>query len=134
MQIEFKDTKGFTEDQLEDLFLSVQWSSGKYPDKLKMAMRNSDSVFSAWANSKLVGLINALSDGCMTVYFHYLLIHPEYQGRGIGKELVLKMLSKHENYARKVLIAYDKEIEFYRRCGFTVGEGKSPMFITHLTT
>jgi hypothetical protein len=59
----------------------VGWSSGQYPEALAVAMRNSDRVVSAWGGEKLVGFMNALSDGAMTAYFHYLLVRPEYQGR-----------------------------------------------------
>ncbi len=97
-------------------------------------MKNSHRVVSAWDGENLVGLINSLSDGIMTVYFHYLLVRPEYQAKGIGRQLVANILSEYEDYARKVLIAYDGEIEFYRKCGFEVGVGKSPMFITYLNT
>lgn len=34
MKIEYKEIKDFTATELEDLFLSVEWSSGHYPDKL----------------------------------------------------------------------------------------------------
>jgi GNAT superfamily N-acetyltransferase len=53
----------------------------------------------------LVGLINSLSDDVMMVYFHYLLVRPEYQGIEIGKELVKLMLEEYEDFARKVVIA-----------------------------
>ena len=132
--IEYRTVKTFTEKQLEELFLSVGWSSGKYPDKLKIAMENSHSVFSAWDEGKLIGLMNALSDGIMTAYFHYLLVRPEYQGQGVGKALTMQALDFYREYARKVLIAYDKEIGFYKSCGFEVGDGKTPMFVTFLTT
>ena len=134
MGIEIRDTKLFEEADLAGLFLSVGWSSGKYPEKLKLAMRNSDRVVSAWDNTKLVGLMNSLSDGIMTAYFHYLLIRPEYQGKGIGKSLVSSMTSYYQDFARKVLIAYDKEIAFYEKMGFQIGTEKTPMFITYLTT
>ena len=134
MEIQYSSTKEFDKAQLQDLFLSVQWSSGNYPDKLQIAIRNSDKVISAWDGGKLVGLINALSDGIMTAYFHYLLVRPEYQSKGIGERLVTTILSEYKDYARKVLIAYDKEIPFYQKCGFEVGKDKSPMFITYLTT
>lgn len=134
MAIKYKTTKIFNKQELENLFLSVEWSSGKYPEKLVRAMKNSDSVVSAWDGDKLVGLINALSDGIMTVYFHYLLVDPAYQSKGIGKALVEKILVKYRDYARKVVIAYKKEIGFYTKCGFTVGDKASPMFITYLTT
>ena len=130
----YKETKDFSEKELEKLFLSVNWSSGKYPEKLKIAMANSHRVFSVWDGEKLIGLMNSLSDGIMTAYFHYLLINPKYHNLGLGRELVAKMLKEYENYPRKVLIAYDEELNFYKNCGFSIGEGKTPMFVTSLTT
>ena len=70
----------------------------------------------------------------MTVYFHYLLVRPEYQGQGIGKTLVAMMLERYKDCLRKAVIVYDSEIDFYRQCGFEIGTGKTPMFITILTT
>lgn len=61
--IQYKTTKEFSENALKDLFLSVNWSSGNYPEKLVIAMENSSSVFTAWDGEKLVGLINVLDDG-----------------------------------------------------------------------
>ncbi|MGF7117157.1 GNAT family N-acetyltransferase [Methanobacterium oryzae] len=134
MEIKYKNIKDFNEKELQELFLSVEWDSGNYPDKLKKAISNSHRVYSAWNNEKLVGLINSLSDGVMTVYFHYLLVMPEYHSIGIGKELVNLMLEEYKDFARKVVIAYDREVEFYKKCGFEVGEDKSPMFVTYLKT
>jgi GNAT superfamily N-acetyltransferase len=134
MEIQYTNTKEFDKTQLQDLFLSVQWSSGNYPDQLQIAMRNSDKVISAWDGDKLVGLVNALSDGIMTAYFHYLLVRPEYQAKGIGEQLMSRILNNYKDYARKVLIAYDKEIPFYQKCGFEIGKDKTPMFVTYLTT
>jgi len=134
MKITYKSIKKFSPEALQELFLSVNWSSGHYPDKLVIAMQNSSSVFSAWDKDKLIGLINVLDDGAMTAYIHYLLINPEYHGKGIGKELVLKVKEEYKDYLRIVLIAYDKEIGFYENMGFEKGEDKTPMFITSLWT
>ena len=87
MSINYKYIKEFDQIQLQELFLSVKWDSAKYPAKLRMAIKNSDAVCSAWDGVKLVGLMNSLSDGVLNVYFPYLLIRPEYQGTGIGKKL-----------------------------------------------
>ena len=134
MNIAYKDTKIFKPKELQELFLSVEWSSGHYPEKLVIAIKNSSSVFSAWDNGKLIGLINALDDGIMTAYVHYLLVNPKYQGKGIGKELVRLVSEKYKDYLRIMLIAYSKEVDFYKQCGFTIGEEKTPMFITSLWT
>jgi ribosomal protein S18 acetylase RimI-like enzyme len=134
MSIEYKNSKDFTPRELQDLFLSVNWSSGSYPDRLVIAMKNSDAVFTAWDNQKLVGLINVLDDGIMTAYIHYLLIMPEYQHCGIGKSLIKMVIDKYKSFLRILLIAYGSEIGFYKRCGFEIGEEKVPMFITGLWT
>jgi len=134
MDIQYRDMKDFNENDLKDLFLSVNWSSGHYPAKLVTAMKNSGTVFTAWNGNKLIGLINALDDGIMTAYVHYLIVNPDYQGKGIGKEFVRLITEKYKDYLRIALIAYDKEIGFYEQCGFEVGKGKTPMFVTSLWT
>ena len=134
MIITYRDTKEFTKKDLRDLFLSVKWSSGHYPDKLVEAMKNYETVYTAWEGAKLIGLIAAIDDGVMTAYIHYLLVRPEHQGRGIGRELTRLMTEHYKDYLRILLVGNDKEIDFYKRCGFTVGEGKAVMYITTLWT
>ena len=79
MEIVYKDIHEFKKEDLESLFLSVEWSSGHYPDKLVVAMQNFETVYTAWDGDQLVGLICAMDDGIMTAYVHYLLVRPEYQ-------------------------------------------------------
>jgi ribosomal protein S18 acetylase RimI-like enzyme len=124
----------FTAGQLEDLFLSVGWSSGHYPERLVVAMKNFESVYAAWDEDLLVGLICAMDDGSMNAYVHYLLVRPEHQGLGIGKRLVEKVRERYADYLRIVLVAYDDEVGFYESCGFKKAEGATPMFITTLWT
>lgn len=132
--IDYSDQKEFTKEELERLFLSVDWSSGHFPDKLVVAMRNYKAVYSAWDGDKLVGLISVMDDGIMNAYVHYLLVDPEYQGLSIGKELVSRVKEYYKDYMRICVIAYDTAIEFYKRCGFEVSEGCSAMCITTLWT
>ena len=134
MPITYRDIKDIEADQLQSLFASVQWDSANYPVKLAAAISNSHKVFTAWDGEQLVGLMNALSDGVMTAYFHYLLVRPEYHKMTIGRTLVKMMLDEYADYARKVLIAYAQETHFYEQCGFEIGDGKVPMFVTYLKT
>jgi len=134
MDITYRDTHDFTAAELADLFLSVGWSSGHFPEKLAVAMRGFETVYSAWDGETLVGMVCAMDDGIMTAYVHYLLLRPEYQGRGIGKALVERVKEKYADYLRIVLVAYDAELSFYEACGFTKAKGASPMFITELWT
>lgn len=134
MEITYRDTHEFSAEQLRELFLSVDWSSGHYPDKLVIAMQNFSTVYSAWDGEKLVGMICAMDDGIMTAYVHYLLVRPEYQDMKIGRELVSKVKEKYSDYLRLIVIAYDTELKFYENCGFVKSEVSSPMFITSLWT
>lgn len=134
MAITYKDTHDFNARELQELFLSVDWSSGHYPDKLVVAMKNFKTVYTAWDNECLIGLICAMDDGIMTAYVHYLLVTPAYQGMGIGKRLVEKMKDTYKDYLRIVIVAYNEEVGFYESCGFKLAEESSPMFITELWT
>lgn len=132
--ITYSNQKEFTPKELEALFLSVNWSSGHYPDKLATAMSKSGTVYSAWNDSKLIGLVNALDDGIMTAYVHYLLVDPAYQGQGIGKELIRLISDRYQDYLRIVLISYGDEVGFYEECGFKPGKDGVPMYVTSLWT
>lgn len=134
MEIVYKEIHEFKEEDLKDLFLSVEWSSGHFPDKLTIAMRHFKTVYSAWDGDKLVGMVCAMDDGIMTVYLHYMLVRPEYHHRGIGHTLLEMMKEHYKTYLRIALIAYNKELAFYESCGFKKAEDASPMFITSLWT
>ena len=60
--LKYTDEKIFTQEQVQQLFLSVNWISGKYPERLYKALMNSSTVLTAWDDAKLVGLIRVLDD------------------------------------------------------------------------
>lgn len=132
--IEYKDIHDFTPQQLERLFLSVDWSSGHFPDKLSAAMKNYETVYSAWDGDKLVGMICSMDDGVMTAYVHYLLVDPDYHGQTIGRTLVDMTKQKYKDYLRVLLVAYKNETHFYEQCGFKIEDKSLPMCITSLWT
>lgn len=134
MGITYSTKKDFSSQELEDLFLSVEWSSGYFPDKLVVAMRNFSTVISAWDGGELVGMVCAMDDGIMNAYVHYLLVNPAYHGRKIGRTLVEKVKERYADFMRIAVIAYNHELSFYENCGFSKADDASPMFITSLWT
>ena len=134
MNIEYKSIRDFESKDLERLFLSVEWSSGHFPDKLVVAMKNFSTVYSAWDGDKLIGMICVMDDGIMNAYVHYLLVDPAYHGKTIGRTLVDMVKQKYKEYMRITTIAYDDEMHFYEKCGFEKSKKSSPMFITSLWT
>jgi GNAT superfamily N-acetyltransferase len=132
--IEYKAIHDFKCSDLERLFLSVEWSSGHYPEKLVLAMQNFNTVYSAWDGDQLVGMICAMDDGVMNAYIHYLLVDPAYQGHTIGSKLIQLVKKKYKSFMRIAVIGYNKEIDFYENCGFVKSENCSALFITSLWT
>ena len=134
IEITYKNIHDFSPDDLQALFLSVDWSSGHFPDRLAMAMKNYETVYTAWDEDKLIGLISAMDDGNMNAYVHYLLVHPDYHKMKIGRTLVQMVKEHYKDYLRIVVIALDQEVHFYEDCRFEVSTVSKPMFITSLWT
>lgn len=80
MNIVYKETKDFTEQEVEELFLSVKWLSGKYPERLIKALKSSSLVVTAWDGTQLVGLIRALDDGEMVAFLPLFISTPRLSG------------------------------------------------------
>ncbi len=124
MEIRYTDEKYYTQEQVQALFQSVNWLSGNYPERLMKALDNCETVFTAWYGEQLVGIINAIDDGELTAYAHYLCVHQKYQGYGIGRHLLELLKEKYNDYLYLILIAeHDSLVEFYRRNGFDEVEG-----------
>ena len=100
------------------LYRTNNWSSAKKPELLHKALLASHSLVSAWEGNKLVGLGNAISDGYLVVYYPHLLVLPDYQGRGIGTELMRRLVARSKGFHQQMLVADGRALDFYRKCGF----------------
>ncbi len=130
MTITYRTGKEVEPNSLGDLFLSVNWPQGYQPDKLRRAFSRSDQVITAWDGGKLVGLVNTIADGSLTVFLPYLLVNPEYQKQGIGGTLIRMIVSAYEGYERIVLLTEIDTVDFYKKCGFVDAQGIHSMMIT----
>ena len=116
MEITYTDEKKFTKEQTQQLFRSVGWVSGKYPERLYKALMGSSTVFSAWDGDLLVGLVRVLDDTEMVAYMHYVLVDPEYQGHGIAGHLVGMVKERYRDYLYiEVMPEESKNATFYQK-------------------
>jgi GNAT superfamily N-acetyltransferase len=111
------------------IYKANKWSSAKKPDQLFAALQNSDGLVTARHNGELIGLGNAISDGYLVVNYPHLLVLPEYQKKGIGRQMVLALQEKYKNYHQQVLIADGKATNFYKGVGFVQAGNTEPMWI-----
>jgi len=130
MNIKYTEQKVYTQQQVQDLFKSVDWISANYPERLMKALNNCETVITAWDDEQLVGLINAIDDGELTAYVHYLCVRPEYQSKGIGKKLIEQVKEKYNEYLYLILIAEnDSLVNFYEKNGLEKVDGTHVMAI-----
>lgn len=121
MMITYTEIKKFTQEEVQQLFLSVGWLSGQYPSRLYKALKNSSTVLTAWDGDKLVGLIRVLDDSEMVAYMHYVLVNPDYQGQGIAATMIERIKEKYKDYLYlEIMPEESKNAAFYEKFGFKI--------------
>ena len=93
------------------------------------ALENSHSVISAWKGTTLVGLGNAISDRSLVVYYPHMLVLPEYQRQGVGREMMKRLMSRYRGFHQHMLVADAKATRFYKACGFERAGKTIPMWV-----
>ena len=122
--IRFVDSlRDTTPEQLQGFF--VGWPNPPSPQTHLRILQKSAAVELAVDDTtgRVVGFINALSDGVLMAYIPLLEVLPEYQGQGIGRTLVERMLARLGNlYAVDLLC--DPELQpFYAQAGMQPATG-----------
>jgi len=125
----YRTTGDLPRDSVVALYRANGWSAAEKPESLHQALLASHSLVTAWDETTLVGLGNAISDGHLVVYYPHLLVLPEYQGRGIGTRLLAMLMARYDGFHQQMLVADGRAIEFYRKCGFTRAGQTEPMWI-----
>ncbi|MDB9528927.1 GNAT family N-acetyltransferase [Oscillatoria sp. CS-180] len=127
--ITFSERRDIAISQILPIYFANSWSSAQKPQALHQALLNSHSLISAWDGARLVGIGNAISDGFLVVYYPHLLVHPDYQGQGIGQGIMDMMKQRYRAMHMQMLVADSEAIAFYEKCGFTRAGQTEPMWI-----
>ena len=121
MNITYTEKKIFTQEQVQQLFLSVGWVSGQYPARLHKALMHSSTVITAWDENCLVGLVRLIDDSELVAYMHYVLVDPEYHGMGIAGKMINMVKEKYKDYLYiEIMPEESKNASFYERYGFQI--------------
>jgi len=117
-------------DQYFDLFETTGWNS-EYcltKDELSISLSNTYYAVSAYEKNKLVGFGKIVSDGVIHAMIYEMIVDPDYQGEGIGSNILNKLVDKclKENIRDIQLFCAKGKKIFYERHGFTVRENNAP--------
>jgi GNAT superfamily N-acetyltransferase len=127
--IDIRETRELSLPEVVELYRANKWSSAEKPDHLMKALTNSHSLVTAWSGNRLVGLGNAISDGFLVVYYPHLLVHPDFQRHGIGRQIMDRLMARYTGFHQHMLVADGRAISFYEKCGFTRAGKTEPMWI-----
>ncbi|MCR4948612.1 MAG: GNAT family N-acetyltransferase [Treponema sp.] len=122
--MQLKRIKTYSERDLKDLFSSIGWKSAKEPQILVQAFNNASHVVSAWEDDKLIGIIRSMDDGCWSANIDCLVVHKDFQNKGIASTLITEILKNLSNI-KYINICPDNKnlIVFYEKFGFKIIEG-----------
>ncbi len=120
--------------ELEELCDAVGWSRRPIR-KVKKAIQHSFLVVSMWEQRgnqrRLIGFSRATSDHAFNATIWDVVVHPEFQGKGLGKTLMQQIIKKlrGEDISNITLFADPHVVDFYQRLGFLSDpEGIKGMF------
>jgi GNAT superfamily N-acetyltransferase len=105
-----------TADQLRGFF--VGWPVAPSPERHWELLSGSHAVEIALDGDVVVGFVTAISDGVLSAFIPLLEVLPSYQHRGIGTELVRRLLGQLDGLYM-IDLCCDAELEpFYGALGF----------------
>lgn len=122
MTINYRDGQTPNEEELLELYRSVGWTNyTKDPVLLAKSVGSSLFVVTARAKGRLIGLARVVGDGLTIAYLQDILVSPQYQRQGVGRELFQRVFLPFQDVRQKVLMTDndDAQIAFYGSMGFT---------------
>ena len=119
MSITYQETAdGINPSDLQGFF--AEWPNRPSPEgHLKILQGSNLLVLALSKTCRVVGFITAITDGVSCAYISYLEVLPEWQNRGIGTELMTRMMEKLKPFYAIDLICDEDVKGFYETVGFT---------------
>lgn len=111
-----------------DALEAVDWEELSALFKVSLGDKPAASLKTGFTNSRyrcfvsdgerLVGVGRALADGVDTAYICDVAVLPEYQGAGLGKQIVGRLVDLSRGHKKILLYAVPGKERFYRKFGF----------------
>lgn len=111
------DVSGLTADDLDGFF--VGWPTAPSKQQHLAVLRRSWRAVIAREDrsGRVVGFVHMISDGVLTAFVPWLEVLPEFHRRGIGTELMRRVLAGAEGLYSVDLVCDEPLRPYYRRLG-----------------
>lgn len=85
---------------------------------IEAMLRHANLLWTAWDDSKLVGVARSVTDFEYCCYLSDLAVDAAYQRLGIGRELISRTQGSLGPKAKLILLSAPKAVEYYPKIGF----------------
>jgi ribosomal protein S18 acetylase RimI-like enzyme len=107
---------------------AIDWDALSALYRIALGVKPAAELAIVFANSRyccfvrdqgrLVGAGRALADGVDTSYLCDIAVLPDYQGSGLGKQIVARLVALSQGHKKILLYAVPGKETFYRQFGF----------------
>ncbi|HET6864287.1 MAG TPA: GNAT family N-acetyltransferase [Solirubrobacteraceae bacterium] len=111
------DVGGVDLDELSNLYRIAPLGE-KPPAALATVFANSMFKCFVYTDTKLIGAGRAIADGLDCAYIADVAVHPDHQGRGLGKAIIRRLVDLASDHKKIILYANPGTEPFYRGLGF----------------
>lgn len=120
--VEYRDSvEGLTSYDFEGF--CIGWGRPLTGEELLRVLQGSHYVGVALRGGRVIGFVNAVSDGAFMAFIPLLEVRPDEQRQGIGSELVRRAMERYRSLYGVDLICDEGLVPFYSRLGMTSVSG-----------
>ncbi len=123
MSLIFKVDPNLTTEEIAELRHLVGWEGRE--KRITRIIGSTFMTAACFEQDRLIGFVDVLSDGVEDALIRSLIVHPDYQRRGIALRL-LKMVIKRTKAEKikTINVLFEPELEpLYRKAGFRIVNG-----------
>jgi ribosomal protein S18 acetylase RimI-like enzyme len=123
MELRYEYSPYLRADQVARLRELVNWDSRV--EKFKKKLGNTYLCVACFANDELIGYVDVVSDGIDDAYIRDLVVHPDYQRRGIGSKLLEMVINRVKSDGIKMInVVFEPRLTaFYKKASFVIISG-----------
>ena len=116
----YEYNKIISASELSLLRESVGWN--RMEKELSNPIMNSYCNSAVYDENELVGYIDCVSNGVTDAYIQDLMVNPKQQGKGIGTELMNRMIGYlKDNHIYMISVIFEENLmPFYNNFGFNI--------------
>jgi GNAT superfamily N-acetyltransferase len=118
-------------DEFFELFSTTGWNDEEYhlsPDQLYQAIKRSWYMVCAYEDKSLIGFGRVISDGVLHALIVDMIVHPDHQGKGVGRALLEKLIQQCQAHGINdiQLFCATGKSGFYQKSGFVTRPTEAP--------